>query len=151
MRIQKGSEGQKYGDSNKSHVLATRRVVLFWAKFARPEYQKWILDNSWVEQYSEKFIKDNKLKESGKDHFFHTPDLVFFEWHEDRPILKLVIEVDGESHDKPTRKISDGIFQKWINQRYGDVPLIRLKKAELELDLTLAHQYLWEQLADFLQ
>ena len=132
----------KYGDSNKSHVLAIRRVVLFWAKYASPECQKWLLDNSWVEQYSEKFLKENP----DRNRVFngHTPDLVFFEWFEDRPIVKLVIEVDGESHSSKTRQISDKIFEKWINQRYGDVQVIRLKKAELELDLTLAHQYLWQ-------
>lgn len=151
-RVQRASEGKRYGDTNKEHNEAVKRVVLFWAKHAHPEYNKWLIDNSWVEQYSQKFIRDNKLVQSGRDHFFHTPDLVFYEWHEDQCIPKLIIEIDGESHDSKSRKIADGLFEEWITIHYkGYVKVIRLKKAELELDLTLAHEYLWQELKEFLQ
>ena len=150
MKIQNKSAGMKYGDSNKSHVLAIKTIKYFWNKFCHPSYKDWIIDESWVEQYSEKFIHDNP--DRNKDHWGHCPDLTFFQWFEDRPIPQLIIEVDGESHDSKTRQISDNIFEKWISQHYHDqVRFIRLQKAELELDLTLAHQYLWTELKEFLE
>lgn len=147
--VQRASEGKQYGDTNKSHVLAIKRVINFWNKFRHSSYKDWMIDESWVEQYTEKFCQENP----DRNRVFkgHTPDLVLFEWHEDYPVVKLVIEVDGESHDSKTRQISDGIFKKWIQKRYGDVPLIRLQKRELELDIVLAHEYLWQELKEWTQ
>ena len=152
MTLKHKSDGFKYGDTNPSHVKAIIRVQDFWKRYHHPAFRDWILDVSWVEQYSEKFQKENKMDKSKvRGCFFHTPDIVLFEWHEDRPILKLVIEVDGESHSVKSRKIADGLFKEWINRRYGDVPLIRLQKAELEGPLDLAYEYLAKQLGEFLK
>ena len=150
MRLQRKSEAFRYGDTNKEHVLAISRVIYFWTKSRHPSYKKWIIDESWVEQYSEKFIKENP----DRNRVFngHTPDIVWFEWIVDRPMLKLIIEVDGESHDSKTRKISDKIFEKWIFQHhYGTVPVIRLQKRELVGDLDLAKEYLRDKLGEYLK
>lgn len=148
--VQRKSETFRYGDTNPGHVKAIIRVQDFWNRHRHPGFKDWILDVSWVEQYSEKFVKENKMEKS-RQFFFHIPDIVLFEWHEDRPILKLVIEVDGESHSAKSRKIADGLFKEWINRRYGDVPLIRLQKAELEGPLDLANEYLVDKLTEFLK
>ena len=150
MTLKHKSDAFRYGDTNPSHVLAIRRVIDFWNKYRSEFIDTWIIDESWVEQYSEKFVKENP----DRNRVFngHTPDIVWFEWIVDRPMLKLIIEVDGESHDSKTRKISDKIFEKWVFQHhYGTVPLIRLQKRELVGDLDLAHEYLAKQLGEYLR
>ena len=152
MTLKHKSDGFRYGDTNPSHVLAVKRVYEFWNKFYHPRYGDWQIDVSWVEQYSEKFVKENKMEKS-RQFFFHLPDLVLFEWREDQPILRLVIEIDGESHSAKSRKIADGLFKEWINRRYQGlgVKLIRLQKAELEGPLDLAHEYLRDKLGEYLK
>ena len=150
MTLKHKSDGFRYGDTNPSHVLAIRRVIDFWNKYRSEFIDTWIIDESWVEQYSEKFVKENP----DRNRVFngHTPDIVWFEWIVDRPMLKLIIEVDGESHDSKTRKISDKIFEKWIFQHhYGTVPVIRLQKRELVGDLDLAKEYLRDKLGEYLK
>ena len=150
MTLKHKSDAFRYGDTNPGHVKAIIRVKQFWERYHHPQFRDWIIDESWIEQYSPKFVKENKMERS-RQFFCHLPDIVLFQWHEDRPILKLVIEVDGESHSAKSRKIADGLFKEWINRRYGDVPLIRLQKAELEGPLDLAHEYLAKQLGEYLK
>lgn len=151
MRTQRKSEGFRYGDTNKAHVKAIIRVQDFWNKYRHPGFKDWIFDVSWIEQYSEKFVKENP----DKRRLFngHIPDIVLFEWMQDQPVLRLVIEVDGESHSSKIRQISDKIFEKWIYRRYQGlgVKLIRLQKRELEGPLDLAHEYLRDELAEFVK
>ena len=146
MRIQSKSQGWKYGDTNKDHALAVKRVIDFSRHF---KHKDWIIDTSWVEQYSEKFKRENPNR--NKTHWGHTPDLVFYEWFVDRPVLKLVIEVDGPSHDKTERKLSDKLFERWIGKRYGGfVPVIRLNVRELVGDLDLSVEYLQKELKEYI-
>ncbi|HEX7178812.1 MAG TPA: hypothetical protein VF220_03735, partial [Nitrososphaeraceae archaeon] len=66
--VQRQSDGFRYGDTNPDHTEAVRRTIQFWCDEANPRYGNWIIDESWVEQYDKKFIQENKLEESGKDH-----------------------------------------------------------------------------------
>ena len=149
--IQNKSETFRYGDTNPGHVRAITRIEDFWNRHKHPGFKDWIFDVSWVEQYSEKFVQENP--DRNRVFNAHTPDIVLFQWMEDQPVLRLVIEVDGESHSSKIRQISDKIFEKWINRRYQGlgVKLIRLQKAELEGPLDLAHEYLHKELGEFLK
>ena len=149
MKVQRASEGQKYGDINKDHTLALDRVIQFWADYSHPKYGNWIIDEAWVEQYSPQFIKENP--DRNKDNWCHTPDICFFEWCQDQPVPKLMIEVDGKSHSAKTRQISDGLFEKWIQQHYhGTVQLIRIDTQDINGDNKLAVQELKDKLGDYL-
>lgn len=151
MRIQRASEGFHYGDTNDDHTKAVRRTIQFWHDSTNPRYGNWIIDQGWVEQYDQKFIQDNKLEKSGKDHFFHVPDIALFEYKEDVPILKLIIELDGKSHSSPNRQISDGIFEEWIGKKYkGYVKVIRIKVPELVGPYGLAFQHLKQVLLEYI-
>lgn len=150
MRVQRQSEGFKHGDTNRNHVLALDRVIQFWNDYSHPRYGNWIIDEAWVEHYSPQFIKENP--DRNKDNWFHTPDVCFFEWNIDQPIPKLMIEVDGPSHDSRTRQISDGIFKSWIFQHYrGNVTLIRIDIQDIDGPLDLAIQELKVKLGEFLK
>lgn len=149
MRIKAKSEGKRYGDTNPDHTKAVKRTIQFWCDEAHPRYGNWIIDESWVEQYSEKFIKENP--DRNKDNWFHVPDIALFEWDEDTPRLKLVIELDGKSHSSKIRQISDKIFEKWIEQKYkGTVKVIRIQVRELVDLVCLAFQHLKQVLLEYI-
>ncbi|HEX7178660.1 MAG TPA: hypothetical protein VF220_02970 [Nitrososphaeraceae archaeon] len=149
--VQRASEGHHYGDTNPDHTKAVSRTIQYWNDEAHPRFGNWRIDESWVEQYDQKFIREHKLKESGRDHFFHIVDIALFEWIEDRPVLKLVIELDGPSHDSPNRQISDGIFEEWIGKKYkGYVKVIRINIRELVGPYNLACEHLKSTLLEFI-
>lgn len=147
MTLKHKSDAFRYGDTNPGHVLAVDRIV----KFCKDNFKnQWEIDEGWSESYSPKFVSENK--DRNKTYWGHNPDIAFWEWNMDQPVLKLVIEVDGESHDSKTRKISDGIFEKWIGTHYkGYVKVIRIQKRELVGPLDLAEEELRDKLGEFLK
>lgn len=150
MRIQNKSQGFKYGDSREKPLKDF--IIQFWADYSHPRFGNWIIDTEWIEHYSPKFISDNKMVKEGYTFFAHTPDIAFFEWIEDRPVLRLVIEVDGESHDAKSRKKADGLFQEWLGIHYkGYCKLIRLQKRELTGPRDLVLEYLKDELQEFIK
>ena len=145
MKVQRASEGQRYGDTNRQHAQAVDHVIYFWNNYSHPKYANWIIDKNWVEQYSPQFIKENP--DRTKDHFFHVADLSFYEWCIDQPVLQLCIEIDGESHESPIRQIADKQFEKWIAEHYRyRVKVIRLQKSELVGPPHLALEYFLDKL-----
>ena len=148
-RVQRASEGWKYGATNEEHVEALTRVVDFWNLYSKKK--EWIIDYEWVEYYTHPFIKQMKLDRIGKDHFEHTPDLCFYEWIGDQPIPQLIIEIDGQSHDSKQRQLSDGYFKEWLQFKYkGMCKLIRIQKRELVGDLDLVEEELRNRLGEYL-
>lgn len=156
MRIQSKSQGRKYGDTNSEHVQAVKNVIAFWNKFGinlwRPIEHLEIL-------YTQEFIKRQKLdKDKQKDYYGHSPDIALicelYNFTTGRYVhnIRLIIEIDGESHSSIQKQINDGIFESFIEEQYdGIVKVIRLKKVECVGETKDVETYLKAELKGFLK
>jgi hypothetical protein len=156
VRIQRKSEGLKYGDTNKDHVEAVKRVISFWNKFGinlwRPIENLEIL-------YTPEFIKRQMMdKDKQKDYYGHTPDIALicelFNHTTGRYThdIRLIIEIDGESHSSPQKQKNDGVFKDFINEKYDRVVrVIRLQKVECLGQTADVEKYLKDELKGFLK
>jgi len=131
LRVQRQSEGIKKGEP-RNHRQAIEFVVK-WYYDNNPD-SKLIPDLNWVEFYSHKFVVENKMYESGYTSFKHKCDLVFKQIthikgskiENANPLI--FIEIDGERHDNVATRIADGLFDKWINETYNNLPVYRIPK-----------------------
>jgi len=134
LRIQRQSEGIKKGE-NLPHKQAIQFVIKWF--YDNNPGSKLIADIVWRENYSHEFVVNNKMRESGYHNFAHQCDLVFvdFETTEEAKIVKrdpkIFIEIDGERHSSAEVKIQDGLFNKWIEEKYN-LPVYRIPKCIFE-------------------
>lgn len=155
MRAKHASNGWKYGDTNKDHVEAVKRVISFWNKFG---INIWRPITDLNIRFNDQFVKRHKLKDSTREYFGHYSDIAFILERYDheggyyKQEIKLIIEVDGERHSSKQVQINDGIFEQYIQETYNDtVKVIRLRKEEVLGQTSDVEIYLKKELKGFLK
>jgi len=124
-RVQRASEGRKYGDTNEAHVLGV------WAVYEIFQQANMYPVKGFLTKFDQTFLAWNTNKGLTFDQWLL--DLVAFkepyftvENQEQDP--DYIVEVDGEKHDKRPAQINDGIVKEWCRYRYPKAKFVRVNK-----------------------
>jgi very-short-patch-repair endonuclease len=136
MRVQRASDGLRYGDTNKDHTLGMSRVLWFWLTFNN--YPEWVATQEWYEEFNDYFRYKERTPLRG-----YIPDIVVYEEYFDRKIPHLFLEIDGKKHDKKSQIIKDMTCERWVKFKYfNTAPVIRFKTREMDCSEELANLYI---------
>lgn len=144
MRVQRKSEGKKYGNP-PSHTQGVRNVAEFLDKHKKDK--KWFFIDEYLVRFDPVWCKKDRCRTD----YSHSYDLALMSVDKKSLGIDVVvfIEVDGFKHGTQKQKLNDQRAERYAS--YLGKRVIRLDKVECNGDLKERNEYLKKELDEFIK